>query len=142
LLEWLKVFDTAVHSLSLDTVLVGHSLGAAFILRILERADHPIAGSFLVSGFLGELGLPDFDKVNADFVTKPVNWARVKRNGGHIKVYNGDNDPYVPIDRGREIALRLGSDLTIIKGGGHINTEAGFTTFPLLLEDLRQSCLT
>ena len=90
--NWLAVFEKAIVKLAPDVVLVGHSLGVAFILRILERTRQPIGGCFLVSGFLGDLGLPEFDKVNADFVTAPVNWKRVRENCGEVHVYNGDND--------------------------------------------------
>lgn len=135
--NWLRVFDSEIGKLTPNVVLIGHSLGVAFILRILELTKQPIAGSFLVSAFLGRLGLPDFDKVNADFVTKPVNWKRVRAAAGIVRVYNGDNDPYVPLSKGREIAKGLGVDLTVIKGGGHINAAAGYTQFPELLQDLK-----
>ncbi len=139
--RWLEVFESRVGKLSPDIVLVGHSLGAAFILRVLERTAQTITGAFLVSGFLGELGLPEFDKVNSDFVLAPVNWPRVVKNGGKIMVYNSDNDPYVPLDKGRKIAHELGVDLTIVKGGGHINAAAGYAQFPKLLDDLQKHCL-
>ena len=51
--SWLRVFDDQVGPLSSNTILVGHSLGVAFILRLLERTADPIAGAFLVAGFLG-----------------------------------------------------------------------------------------
>ena len=138
--RWLDVFEKAVGRLTPDVMLVGHSLGVAFILRVLERTRQPIAGCFLVSGFLGELGLPEFDKVNADFVTAPVDWKRVRENCGEAHVYNGDNDPYVPLERGKEIAKHLGVGVTVIKNGGHINANAGYSTFPQLLEDLKMCC--
>jgi len=55
--RWLRVFDEQAGSLSCNTILVGHSLGVAFILRLLERTGEPIAGAFLVAGFLGARGL-------------------------------------------------------------------------------------
>jgi hypothetical protein len=134
--NWLGVFENTVGRITPDMILIGHSLGAAFILRILERTRQPISGSFLVSGFLGELGLPEFDAVNADFVMAPVDWSRVRENCGKVHVYNGDNDPYVPLAKGEEIAVQLGVGVTVIKNGGHINATSGYTTFPQLLADL------
>jgi predicted alpha/beta hydrolase family esterase len=77
--NWLRVFDEQVGALSPNIVLVEHSLGVAFILRLLERTADPIAGAFLVAGFLGPLGLPDFDRINAEFVLPAVDWPRVTR---------------------------------------------------------------
>jgi uncharacterized protein len=135
--NWLKVFDSDVGKLTPNVILIGHSLGVGFILRILELTKRPVAASFLVSAFLGKLGLPEFDKVNADFVTKPVNWKHVRATAGIVRVYNGDNDPYVPLSKGQEIAKALGVQLTVVKGGGHINAEAGYTQFSQLLDDLK-----
>jgi len=135
--NWLKVFDSEVGKLTPNVILIGHSLGVGFILRILELTKQPVAASFLVSAFLGKLGLPEFDKVNADFVTKPVNWKRVRLTAGIVRVYNGDNDPYVPLSKGQEIAKALGVQLTVVKSGGHINAEAGYTQFSQLLDDLK-----
>jgi predicted alpha/beta hydrolase family esterase len=137
---WLDVFERVVGKLRPDIILVGHSLGVAFILRLLERTRQPIRGSFLVSGFLGELGLPEFDNVNAEFVNAPVDWKRVRENCGEVHVYNSDNDPYVPLGKGKEIARHLGVGLTVVGNGGHINASSGFSTFPLLLQDIKQCC--
>jgi predicted alpha/beta hydrolase family esterase len=140
--NWLEVFDESVATLTKDTILVGHSLGAAFILRVLERSRQPIGATFLVSAFLGSLGLPKFDEVNADFVNAPVDWERVTANAGTVRVFAGDNDPYVPTEKGAFIANQFGVSLTVVKGGGHINASAGFSAFPQLLREMSSCCLS
>jgi predicted alpha/beta hydrolase family esterase len=134
--SWLRVFEADVGQLEKNFILVGHSLGAAFALRLLEQAKATIAGTFLVSGFLGDLGLPDFDRVNADFVRKEVDWKRAKAHSASFHVYSGDNDPYVPLDRGKQLAKHLGVNLVIMKNAGHINADSGFQSFPTLFHDL------
>ncbi|WP_412104530.1 alpha/beta fold hydrolase [Rhizobium beringeri] len=53
---WFEAQDLAVQSLSIaPTILVGHSLGAAFALRLIERAAEPVAGVLLAAGFVGAL---------------------------------------------------------------------------------------
>jgi uncharacterized protein len=133
---WRAIFAERVGQLDESTILIGHSLGAGFILNLLEEAQVPVLGCFLVSGFVGLLGLPEFDAVNASFVEREFDWQRIKRNAGHVHVYNGDNDPYVPLSRGADIATHLGVTLQVIKGGGHINASAGYTTFNKLLNDI------
>jgi uncharacterized protein len=56
---WLNTYGLAVASLPLaPTILVGHSLGAALALRLVERAVEPFDGLFLAAAFIGSLGLP------------------------------------------------------------------------------------
>jgi predicted alpha/beta hydrolase family esterase len=134
--SWLAAFEVQGCSLDHNTVLVGHSLGVAFIFRLLERSTEPVRGTFLVSAFLGALGLPDFDPINAPFFEAPFDWQKIRGNAGIVRVYNGDNDPYVPLQKGYEIARNLGTDLTIIENGGHINKSAGYDKFERLLNEL------
>ncbi|MFX4778105.1 alpha/beta hydrolase, partial [Acinetobacter baumannii] len=53
---WRKVFEEQVGQLDHEMILVGHSVGAGFVLRMLDEAnDHPVKAAFLVAGFLGKL---------------------------------------------------------------------------------------
>jgi len=135
--NWLNLFEIEVGPLRSDMVLVGHSLGPGLILGLLERSQTPIIGTFLVSGFLGELGIDEFDSVNKSFVNRDFDWPAIRENAGKIYVYNSNNDPYVPLEKGRELAERLGTDVHVIDSGGHINAEAGYTEFRQLRDDLR-----
>jgi uncharacterized protein len=134
--SWDKAFSEQVGPLNPGMVLVGHSLGPAFILSLLERSQVAVRGTVLVSAFLGKLGLDAFDTVNEPFVCRDFDWDAIRRNAGTIRMYSSDNDPYVPLQRGLDIAARLGVQMQVVKGGGHINAEAGFLTFPQLLSDL------
>lgn len=129
---WLGSYDLAVESLPLaSTVLVGHSLGAAFALRLVERAAQPVAGLFLAAGFVGSLGLPDYDTINRSFFAAPFDWPVIReRKGRVVRCWAGDNDPYVPLSRSQDMATCLEAPLEIVAGGGHLNSETGFTTFP------------
>ena len=135
--SWKTVFREQVGALQHDMVLVGHSLGPGFILNLLEEATIPIIGTFLVSGFLGRLGLEDFDPVNETFVCRDFSWDHIRINAGKIYIYNSDNDPYVPLAKGEELAKKLEGKLTVIRNGGHINASSGFNSFPQLLKDLK-----
>ena len=136
LANWLKVFDDEVGPLTSRDILVGHSLGPAFILHLLQRSQVPVMGTFLVSGFLNDLGIEEFDSVNSTFTADLFDWPVVRANSGHAHVYNSNNDPYVPLTKGTELAEKLGVSLIVLDGAGHVNASAGFTTFPLLLQDI------
>jgi hypothetical protein len=131
---WFQVYDRAIQAMPvLPTVLVGHSLGAAFALRLVERADLPFAGLLLAAPFLGALGLADYDEINRSFFASTFQWRAIRANAGDaVRCWAGEADPYVPISRSQDVALCLQCPLEVIAGGGHLNSETGFDTFPQL----------
>jgi predicted alpha/beta hydrolase family esterase len=136
--KWLEAFQNYRQYLDEDTILVGHSLGPAFILNLLERLDRPIRAAFLVAGFTGRLGLEEFDPINRTFCERNFNWEKIKQNCKSFFVFSSDNDPYVPLEKGKELAENLGAELTVVEGAGHFNEKAGYKEFPLLLEKIRR----
>ncbi len=81
--SWLEVYDRAFESLPrAPTILVGHSLGSAFALRIVERAAEPYHGLFLTAAFIGGLGLPDYDSINKTFFADPFDWSGIRETQG------------------------------------------------------------
>lgn len=131
--NWLKVFEVYEKDMNKKCILVGHSLGSAFILSSLERIRNPVKAVFLVSEFTKLLGNPAFDKINETFVRKKFQWRKIRSNCKKFYVINSDNDPYVPIGLGKLLAENLGAKLMVLKNAGHINAEAGYTRFGLLL---------
>ncbi len=134
LASWLHAYDRAVQPLPpAPTILVGHSLGAAFALRLAERAIEPFEGLYLAAGFIGALGLPDYDGINQSFFAEPFDWAGIRRRAGSAcRCWASDNDPYVPLSRSRDLADAFDAPIEIVPGGGHLNSEIGFNTFPQL----------
>jgi predicted alpha/beta hydrolase family esterase len=132
--NWLNIFEEQVGKLDENMILVGHSLAPGFILNLLERSSVKILGIFLVSGFLGKLGLEDFDPINESFVCGQFDWDKIRGNAGSIYVFNSDNDPYVPLEKGEELSNELGVELNVIHNGGHINADAGYKEVPFLLD--------
>ena len=135
--NWLAVFDEKFGFKNLDnnTVLIGHSIGAAFALRLLCKATAPVKACFLVSGFTRDLGIPEFDELNSSFIKNDFNWDHIHRSAEKIFIYHSDNDPYVPLELSKELASNLDSEITLIPGGGHLNADSGFTNFPQLKND-------
>lgn len=97
--KWLKIFEKYKQYLNENSILIGHSLGPAFLLNVLEKLNKPVKAAFFVSGFVGLLGNPDFDKINKTFVDKSFNWKRIKQNCKKFYVFHSDNDPYVPLKK-------------------------------------------
>lgn len=134
--NWKNHFFEQVGQLDEKTILIGHSLAVAFILRLLEESTNSIHSVFLVSGFIKQLNLPDFDPLNVSFLEKSFDWQIISANAKAFYVYHGNNDPYVPVSHALSIANNLKVKPVVIEGAGHINTANGYEKFELLLSDI------
>lgn len=157
--EWLEYFDVAARSNRAEigrhrmsqlqnSILIGHSLGAPYILRLLEKfatenLEHMSGGesikpvytnrikaAFLVSAFDRSLGFPEID----NFVEKPYNYQKIKNACEKFYIFQGENDPYIPLWIAEEMAKKLDAELIIEPNGDHLNAPAGFLEYPKLLD--------
>lgn len=129
--NWMEIFEGVRGKLGEDAILVGHSLGAPFVLNVLE--EHPAHATFLVASFTGKAG-NDFDEGMKSFAQREFNWGKIRSHCKKFYVLHSDNDPYIKLEKGEEVAKKLGVQLTMVKGAGHFNAKAGYLEFPLLLE--------
>ena len=134
--NWMKVFAEYEYYFNEENIFIGYSLGAAFILSVLEKLEKPVKACFFASGFIDFLGNKDFDEINKSFVDKDFDWERIRENCRDFYIYHSDNDPYVPTGKARDLADRLGVDIKIVEGAGHFNHAAGYDKFEVLLEDV------
>ena len=135
--NWLSVITPHLDKFTEETVLVGHSIGATFALCILEKLEVTIAKTVLVSGFLGNLNNEQFDSINHTIAERDFAWSLIQANSRQFFVVHGDNDPYVPTEKASELSQHLSVPPIMIPNGGHLNADAGFTEFPLLLDLLK-----
>ncbi len=134
--EWLNLIQKTVVGVSpSDLIIVGHSLGVTTALDLIEQSDSYINGLISVSGFAQDYG----SDLNSYFLKeRSINFEIVRPQLNWSEVIYGDNDPYVNQEALNQVAESLGVDATIIHSGGHLNSEAGFTTFPLLLDVIKK----
>jgi len=136
--NWMKIINEYDKHFDSNTIMIGHSLGVALILKKLEILKKPIKAVFLVAGAVGKIGNEIFDKINASFFEGGFEWNKIRNNSKHFFVYHSDNDPYVPLKMGKELAENLKIELILVKGAGHFNEKAGYTKFPLMLENIKK----
>ncbi len=135
--NWFKAFENYRQYLNKDSIIVGHSMGSAFLLSVLEKLDKPIKASFFISGFIDLLENHEVDEINKTFVNKDFDWWKIKRNCKKFYLFHSDNDPYVPLEKAEKLAKNLGINLILVKNAGHFNKKAGYTKFELLLEKIK-----
>ncbi len=137
--NWFQYFNHSyAHLINTNSILIGHSLGCAFILRLLERYYCKLPLVVLVGPFTGEIGIPKFDEINYSFFNTDIAWNKIKSKVKKFICYYGDNDPYVTPENFNFICKQLSSEKIIISNGGHLNTKSGYTQFPQLLNYLKQ----
>ncbi|HEX8620178.1 MAG TPA: alpha/beta fold hydrolase [Thermoanaerobaculia bacterium] len=136
LTNWMLAFEEQVGQVDGDAVLIGHSAGATFILRLLEKLTTPVRAAVLVSGFVGDIGRPEFDEINATLTRGDLDWLHIRAMAHVWRIYTSDNDPYVPLAKPTFLSEKLNQPLTIVPGGRHLNASAGFTEFPQLRDEI------
>ncbi len=133
---WENIIKHIVNEIDENTLIIAHSVGVPFILKIITKYQINISNVFLVSGFISKLDNDKFDKINKTFLTK-IDWSKFNSSSPDTNIYHSDNDPYVNKSHALELSKKIpGSRLTIIKNAGHFNDESGYTKFTQLLQDI------
>jgi uncharacterized protein len=129
---WVAAISEAVGRKRDDCVLVGHSLGCVAILRYLESAKEKVAGAVFVAGFIGELG-EDFSVLD-NFLSAPLDFARVRERCPKSIAIFSDNDPYVPLSQVKIFEKNLRAKTMVLHARGHFSSSEGTTELPEALE--------
>ena len=118
----------ASHTFDADTVLVGHSGGAALLLAVLEHIDVTVAQAVLVAGYWTPPNTEDEPVLQAAY-----DWASIKAHARDFVIINSVHDPYGCDDtQGRAMFDRLGGT-QIVRDDGHFGDyDQPFPTFELL----------
>ena len=118
----------ANHAFDAETVLVGHSGGAALLLAILQRIDARVAQAILVAGYATP------PNTNAEPVLQQdYDWDEIKAHVRDLYFINSADDPYgCDAAQGRRMFDRLGGT-QIVRDEGHFgDADDPYETFDLL----------
>ncbi|MGI8419301.1 MAG: RBBP9/YdeN family alpha/beta hydrolase [Candidatus Levyibacteriota bacterium] len=136
LATWNQAFDIYRSQLDENTLLIGHSLGGLYLLRVLESMDKPVRAAIFIGASIGIRPIK-FYEGDEKFSGFQFKWGKIKASAKSFRVFHSDNDPYVSLGNGQELAKHLGVDLTLVPHAGHFNASAGYTQFPQLLEEIK-----
>lgn len=131
--NWSSVLDSL--KIDSDTIIIAHSIGPIFVCKYLIEKKIKVKKLIFVCGFNNYLGIdPDFDAVN-----KPMfidNLEDIKNYCDNIVCFYSDNDPYVEFSVEKDFSDKISNNSYIIKNGGHINSESGYTSFEEILKEI------
>ena len=133
--NWLKILKNYEQFYNENSILVGHSLGGAFLLRVLEKYDNKIKAAFIIAAPIGK---PPIKNYEADklFLGKnfAFDWDKIKSHCRKFFVFHSDNDPYISLGNGKALTKKLNTKLIFIPNAGHFNESAGYSKFDALFE--------
>lgn len=119
--------------ISENTIIIAHSIAPVFICKYLINNKIKVKKLILVCGFNNYLGIDsDFDAVNEPMFLDNI--EDIKNYCNDIICFYSDNDPYVKYDAEKSFADAISNEQYIIKNGGHINAESGYTKFEEILK--------
>ena len=131
--NWSMEFDKLV--INENTTIIAHSIAPVFVCKYLINNKKKVKKLIFVCGFNNYLGIdPDYDAVNEPMFID--NLEDVKKYCDNIICFYSDNDPYVKFDIEESFADSISNEQYIIKNGGHINEESGYTEFEEILKCL------
>jgi hypothetical protein len=136
--SWLEVFKDYEQYLNENSIIIGHSIGPAFTLHILEKLSAKIKAAFFVAGFVGMINNPKFDEINKTITENNFDFEKIKSNCKRFHIINSFNDPHIPIQKGIYLSRKLETELIRIEGAGHFNEKDGFKEFKYLLEEIKK----
>lgn len=118
-----------------NTTIIAHSIAPIFVCKYLITNKIKVKKLIFVCGFNNYTGINyEYDNVNEPMFID--NYKDVKDYCNDIVCYYSDNDPYVPYEVEEEFANTISNRKYIIKNGGHINSESGYTSFDKILEEI------
>jgi predicted alpha/beta hydrolase family esterase len=118
----------AAHEFGTDTVLIGHSGGAAFLLALLEHLETPVAQAVLVAGYSTR---PNDNE--EPVLQDSYDWARIRERAGEFVFVNSVVDPYgCDAAQGRVLLDHLGGTQVVRPRGHFGDVDDPCEEFPLL----------
>lgn len=116
-----------------NTTIFAHSIAPIFVCKFIINNNIRVKRLVFVCGFNNYLGInEEYDNVNESMYID--NLTEIKNYCNDIICYYSDNDPYVKYDVEKDFADTISTKQSVIKNGGHLNSESGFTEFKELIK--------
>jgi len=118
-----------------DTIIIGHSSGAAAAMRYAEQ--WPVGGLVLVGAYSSDLG--DETEQLSGYFSRPWTWDIIHQNSPFVVQFGSTDDPYLPWQEQKAVADGLRADLQQYSDRGHF-TDAEFPELVLAIKKQLQLC--
>ena len=127
--DWERLMDYyySIDVINEDTVFVGHSCGAIFLIHFILKHQIRCKGIICVSGYNNFVsGVEMMDQLNESFYVAN-NEINASQFVDHIIAFYGDDDPFIPQRILESFADGIGGEKHSVHLAGHFNEAAGYT---------------
>lgn len=124
----------ALNRLSPDknTVLVGHSLANALILKYLEKPETMIRGAVMVAAW--NWLIEAAREFHITFYDKDFDYEAIRAKNTQLVMVNSTNDPWIDFERSKKMAEQLNSKFIGVENAAHFMERDGYKEFPQLVK--------
>lgn len=117
LAEWFQIFQSMPIDLS-QTTFIAHARGAMALLRWIDSMPRSTRVHQVITAACNFDYQPN--RTDGDeFYSRPLNYAGLRSKIGHMCVVHSSDDPYVPIEAGRQLAKHLECQFVGYEHAGH-----------------------
>jgi uncharacterized protein len=138
--DWISHLRNKVGRCDKNTFFVGHSIGCQAIMRYLEKfpEEEKSGGAVFVASWiiLSNIEGQEERMISSPWINTPIDFEKVKKNMKKTVCIFSDNDPYVPPENADLFEKKLGAEIVMEKGKGHLGPEDGLTELPVVLKKL------
>lgn len=136
--NWAKLLKVYLDAglITENTIIFAHSIAPVFISKFLVENQISVKKLVFVAGFNNYISDTDEigNSISRQMYLEDLQLVDVKKYCNDIVCLYSDNDPYIPYKTQKAFADTVATEQKIIKGGGHLNSEAGYREFPELLK--------
>ena len=134
--DWEKLMDfyCDLGVVNGETILIGHSCGAVFLVHYLLEHKIHVRGLICVSGYNNFIsGFEMMDKLNESFYMNAQS-IDVTPYADTVIGFYGDDDPNIPQRLLNDFATSIGGEVNCVPNAGHFNASAGYLSCPAVLD--------
>lgn len=130
--KWMKAMAPIAAKWTPQTLVIAHSLGGAFAIRLLQfKAKVRVRAVILVSPlFAATINV----KPLVSFFGRTIDWWAVRDRAREFVVLQAKDDPLVPYDHSFRYEEALGAERHLLNKGGHFTAKK----FPFLLKTVER----
>jgi predicted alpha/beta hydrolase family esterase len=135
-IAWVEKLAEVVGAPSIDTYLVGHSLGCITILRYLEtlQKDERVGGVVMVAGF-GQV-FDGYHGQHDTFFDHELDWQKIRVHCRQFVAIHSDNDPSIKLNQMELFERELGAKGLAVSGLGHFGSADNVFKLPVVRDEL------
>jgi len=115
-----------------DTVLIGHSLANALIMKYLEKPNAKAKKAIMVAAW--DWLMEDVREFHETFFETGFDYAAIKKKQVPVVIVNSTNDPWIDFEKAKKLADKISAQLITVENAGHFMERDGYKEFPLLVE--------